>query len=168
LAGPDAPDRYKSDAPAQDSPDASASPASAAEELPEPADGLVISPPYRREEELRVVPAAALPDSAWPEDAAVARAIAAHWAGWFAAAEATECSAGSERKVAALLASCLDSPSTAEPSVHRPIQPAKAVSVLKESGPVSAQEPAWPVSPTRVPHPEQPPMKEQREPPGQG
>ena len=93
-AAPDALDPYKSDAPAQDSPDASASPALAAEALLEPADAATISPPCRREAAPPAVPAAVPPDSAWPEDAAVAMAMkarSAHPAVSFAAAEAMEC-----------------------------------------------------------------------------
>lgn len=132
--------------------------------------GPSISPPYRRVEEQLAAPAAALPDSAWPEDAAVARAAAArpaHRDGWFAAAEATECSAGSARRAAARPElRRQDSSSTAELSEPRPYQSASAVSVPKESGPASAQAWAGQESPyLSEPNRVQPDLEQRREQP---
>jgi hypothetical protein len=84
MAGPDEPDPYKSDALEPDWPDASASPAAAAEAFLEQADETVISPPYRHAEEPPVEPAADPQDSVWPADAKAAKAklVSARPAAW--------------------------------------------------------------------------------------
>jgi len=149
MAGPDEPDPYKSDALEPDWPDASASPAAAAEAFLEQADETVISPPYRHAEEPPVEPAADPQDSVWPADAKAAKAMpgSAHRAvsSDSAAALANSAKLDAEPQAQRLARSEPSAPK--EFWEHRPYPPEEAVSVPIKSGQAAAEASASQESP---------------------